>query len=396
MSLGSIASSFIDKLLLDPLGRVVDGVVGRSGTLNLSTRSLTSSTAESLARVGLGYSTVTAISASTADSATGGGDSSFLGFAGSDIVRAASTIQNNRNGGMSTQKYSTEVSPNRIARGAETGANLQYPSDLSKYFMLLQFKKYKRQSPLNESKPNTELTIALPIPGELRDNLGLKWDDTELKLVGDIANALQNPGGLGSEALGGAGAFALRAGRQAGGIIGDATTAVEQLIGVAPNPNISTSFYGPRLRDHTFTWTFSPRNKEESEAIQSIIYEIKKKALPTTVLQKSASLLNYPYMVDVILNPKQYYQFKTCVVENFSVNYSLNGIPAFFAGTNLPVFYSISLQLKELEYFLSDDVKNLNGDAPVSAAVAAAEDKIANDTQLNSVDTSGIRVPTAP
>jgi len=48
-------------------------------------------------------------------------------------------------------------------------------------------------------------------------------------------------------------------------------------------------------------------------------------------------------------------KFKPALLRNVSVNYAPNGVPSFFAGTNLPTFIQIRLEFVETEYFTGED-----------------------------------------
>lgn len=366
MSLGSIAESFINTLLLDPLGKVVDGVIGRSGSTSLSTRSLTSSSADSLAKIGLAFNSISALSSSSSDGALSSGDASFASNDSTRILKGARSFNNTRNAGMSAAKYSTNVTPNKIAESAGkaySGA-LVYPSEIGPYHMIFRFQEYTRPSPFAVATLPTVATVVFPLPGELRESYGAKWDTEEQGTFGDIANAAQTPDNLLRNVAGTTGAAGLRLLRSTGMLAG-VSSIVEQFAGAAPNPNLSQTFKGVEMREHTFSWTFSPRTKDESYKILEIVKKIRNLMLPQTVLQNNASLLKYPHIVEIETKPHQYYTFKRCVISGFNVNYSPNGIPSFFEGTKLPVFYSITMNLKEIEYFLSDD-QNKNGEDTVA------------------------------
>jgi len=263
-----------------------------------------------------------------------------------------------------------------------------------KYFTTLRFFKYERPHPLkpaNTSPIGTKWTLPLPI--ELSDMTSANFSNVELESMGDLINnssigsmasamLSRNSGDIAQVAMGKVGQVV----GMAPGAVGDVaqgavntlaaqfpaaaiTSALQQAAGDAPNPNSSVAFQGPMLRDHNFSWTLFPDSPEQSKKIARMIRELKRRSLPTIKFSGSASMLNYPDLVQINFypwdqtaganvwgwGPDSIIRIKKCFIKSVNVNYTAGNAPAFFEGTNLPVVIALSLNLVEIDYLLSYD-----------------------------------------
>lgn len=268
-------------------------------------------------------------------------------------------------------------------------------SNLGPYYMRIRVGKYERPKPFSKSTFADQAVYMLPLPSELRDDTGANWSSSDLETVGDVLNGsvaggigavgLRNSGNI-AKAAGGLLADALGAamdtvGANPGGIVDKATGAVGDLFpaeritsaiqaetGLAPNPNPVVTFQGPQLRDFTFTWAFYPKNATESKNIKRMIDTLKARSQPQNYMAKTASVLQYPSMVQLNFFPwdksgsgnwgwseNSIIRIKRCVMTAVNANYAPYGTPGFFAGTNLPTSISLTIGFKELEYILAND-----------------------------------------
>jgi hypothetical protein len=267
----------------------------------------------------------------------------------------------------------------------------------AKYYCTLSIIKYNRPKPFDPGTYKAEKIIRLPLPLELRDDTAVSYNNVDLKVVGDIAN--KDIAGLGGEALRQSGTLAAapfsaaasglsNAGGNASGagmglvgnITGEAlknaidpeaiTSAIQQAAGVAPNPNPSVAFQGPSLREMSYTWTFMPTNAKDSERIRKIINYLKGAALPrATPSGESAAILEYPFLCQMNFFPwdnngggaygwssKSIIKMKRCFMASVNVNYTAGAAPSFFAGwNNEPTIIQLSINFKEIEYFMAHD-----------------------------------------
>ena len=261
----------------------------------------------------------------------------------------------------------------------------------SKYYTQLTIGKYKRPKPFDPTRFEKSIILILPLPTDLRDDTSVSYSAPNLETIGDLAN-LNFASGLGSAALRYSGNminnFGAAAAGTAFGAVGEniassvlnpdqITSAVQQSLGVAPNPNPSVAFQGPVLRDFTYSWAFYPKSRDESFKIQRMIKILKRSALPRNTIDNSAAILDYPDMVQVNFFPwdaalptddrsltyknqwgwteKSIIKYKKCFMQTVNVNYNAFGTPAFFEDSTLPATYQITINFREAEYMLSED-----------------------------------------
>lgn len=262
--------------------------------------------------------------------------------------------------------------------------------DSAKYYCTLSTYEYKRPAPMAVPRERPLRTFKLPLPRELNDNTSVDYAQDQLQLTGDILNN----GGFG--ALNTVGAEGLR---QAGNIVSPSVqtgvdviagalnasdetkasikagvspelvgTALQQYFGVAPNPNPSISFKGPVLRDLPFSWVLMASNREEAANIRALIKYLKRSQAPRSG-EGSASILSYPHMVQMNFypwdnggsgkwgwGPNSIIKTKRCFIGSLNVEYTSGVAPAFFHdGNNEPVIVTLTMTLKETEYFLNHD-----------------------------------------
>lgn len=376
----SFVSRFVNQTRLPPVQKIVNNVVNKVASgAKTQISSVASSISESLTNKGQSYESVLSVASQKVDSIVAGGSADYTGFAGKDSARASTTdISNLRDpSALNARSYSTEVSPQgrvQSVHDASTDTYDIYPPDMGKYSITFDFVDYRRPAAFARPNINTVYSVTLPIPGALVEQYGARWDTAEAELIGDIADAFIR--GTGENFSGAIQEIGDAAGSAASGLISNTLRAAravlnptivdvaEQTLGGTPNPNITALFKGPsQFRTHRFSWDFSPRTPAESLKIQKIIKSIKNKALPRAYIQNTASLLAYPKMVNIRLAPielqQQILPFKLSVVTDISVQYSLSGVPSFFANSKLPTFVRLSLELKEIEYFLSEDEATL-------------------------------------
>ena len=227
---------------------------------------------------------------------------------------------------------------------------LQFPDQLGEYYMKLDFQSYHRPSPQMRANFKRFQTILLPVPRDLKESFELNVDGKPQGGMGGLADiGVDVLRGAGKDAV--SGKFALLYSTLVQAIGENERDILGQMIGAVPNPHLQAIFSGVELRNHTFQWTFAPRNPVESENLRALIQEIKKNSLPSYSTTGTAAL-QYPPMVEVMFVPKQLNElitFKKCLVKSVSVNYAPAGLPSFFKGTKQPTMIQFEIQLLETE-----------------------------------------------
>lgn len=295
------------------------------------------------------------------------------------------------------------------------------------YYMKLSAGPYQRPQPFGGVKWSPSKIFTLPLPAELRDDTGVSYSNINLKTVGDVINndgasgvlaaglrfsgdLLSNTAGLIAGSLLGSMPSSSKLGNFLASTVGSIgaqlfpseqiTSAIQQATGLAPNPNPSVAFEGPQLREFSFSWTFFPRSRDDSDRIQHIVKTLKRIALPENFISDSGAVLKYPWLVKLNFYPwdnggeadangwteNSIVKYKKCFMSAVNVNYNPSNVPAFFKGEEgkpgLPVAVQLSISFKEVEYFLSQDY-----DAGVSGIkdAAGAFKGITTGTKLDTI-----------
>jgi hypothetical protein len=263
----------------------------------------------------------------------------------------------------------------------------------NKYYTKLSIGPYKRiPDAFKLAEFDEKYVVHLPLPTELRDDTAVSYNSVPLETVGDFqdkrknmidAAMLRNIGGLTqlgvsttNKLFSNDGAVLKAISGAMAGVVQSlipaeqVSSAIQQNLGAAPNPNPSVMFQGPLLRDFSFTWAFYPNNEKESIKIDKLIRKLKAMALPSDNIAGSSAILNYPHICQLNFYPwdrggtgphgwdpdKSIIRIKKCFMSSVNVNYNAYGGTGFFEGDrNLPISYALTINFKEIEYLLSDD-----------------------------------------
>lgn len=270
----------------------------------------------------------------------------------------------------------------------------RFPLSLSdKEYMLIEFSKYDRPSPLMPAKFNIEYSVSLPLPRDLSEQHSVRINpqDTgllgaavdQLKSIADEVNATFRSGkGRSSKDLleNSVGLMYQGAATVAGGLGGEQVAGIGgQFLKAVPNPHISVFFNGVDMRPPMeFSWLLSARNQAESSKIKDIIRQFKRRVLPA-VSVSSQNVMAYPEMVRLTLFPwgEQFAEnsasnwsgtmpiYKLGLISAINVNYSPNGLSFFNDEAASPVFVVFSFTFQEIEVITGLDYGNT--DAPTLA-----------------------------
>lgn len=264
---------------------------------------------------------------------------------------------------------------------------------------------YKRDTLARIGNLDLKTFMALPLPNEIVDSMGVRYDTNELGTLigraggganpfpgavssgpegipGSLSSALKSIGELGGPFVQGmttvAGAIAGAAAGVASQfpIIRQGATAILAAFGIAPNPFMIVVFKQPEYKIHQFTWNLTARTPEESFKIAAMIAFLKNAMSPG--VDFTQSFFTYPdifslsfgytgkktYGAGVDLVKSMFYRFKPAVLTDLQTNYTPNGLPAVYAQTQAPQSVSISMKFMEIEYWLkgqfNEDINRLH------------------------------------
>jgi len=236
----------------------------------------------------------------------------------------------------------------------------------------------KRQVSKEGEKQKREIlgSVVLPIPGNISDGNTVSWGDARMD---PIVNALTEAavGGI-REGFKGLEESARKAGESAtkntssikGIVLGKFTelatgiNPLTRLYGVVANPNLELLFNGPDLRNFTFTFRLSPRDKNEAIAVRKIIRFFKQgmsvKRTEGELFLGSPHTFQLSYWNTTTREHPYLNKFKECALKSFSVNYAPDGTYMTYNDRNEPSMtaYEITMQFTELEPVFDDDYGN--------------------------------------
>lgn len=281
-------------------------------------------------------------------------------------------------------------------RQSQTGvARYRFPNDLGAHAMIFNFKSYEYRG----GQPVTTIidsSVALPLPSNIVDSYSIQVGPRELGIFGaaasDLSSRMNDGNGLinalselasttadnvssavNSSSLASTAINATRYLARAGLTTIPGGSGVESGIsagtGTAINPHAAIVFDGISLKTHTFEWLLAPKSATESEQAKNIINAFKKAALPSYTDPLGASsltgtsfdraLLKYPSMVDIFfvgLNQEYYFYFKTCMINNITVDYAPQGQSLFKGeGGSRPVMMNFKVDLTEAQIHTKED-----------------------------------------
>lgn len=310
----------------------------------------------------------------------------------------------------------------------------QFPDDLQQIDHWVTFTAYdtKQALRLSDSKKEEKASIALPIPGNLQTAYNISYTETSLGALGaEFMNALGEGGDSDKSrefltrnaVAGGIGAFvggsigALTGGSVVGSALtgaagglsasalvgltgnGDQTTAqvaastligTDQMaaaaasqFGVARNPHKVVLFESVGFRKHSFSYQFTPKNRDESETLRKIIYQFKYFASPgmnpkgTIGFSKLNSVVNmgfndvtlsggkhffkYPEFFDIKFHhPKFLFRIGHSFLTSVDVNYQPAGAPTYARDSHneepAPTQINLSLVFTETDIVTKDNL----------------------------------------
>lgn len=264
---------------------------------------------------------------------------------------------------------------------------LRYPEDLGSHAIILNFKKYDYSSTGTGVNRKNGNSIVLPLPTNLKDTFSVNSKNQELGLGGAAvvdfiqrgrSGDIRSTGADAADKLGaaldkvssgnfqfddalssfkGAAQFFGRAGLDS--TVPGVGAAIDVASGKAINPHVTVDFDGMNLKEHSFTWTFGPKNDRDSTRLNNVIGMIRRASLPqydSIGGLGSRSLINYPDLVDIFfvgIDQSYFYHFKPCMINNFTTDFTPNG-PAFVAGGR-PATVQMTMNLTEAEIHTRED-----------------------------------------
>ena len=314
-----------------------------------------------------GNSPIGAITSALNSTGLAGSSIAGIAQAGASAYQAADSFLNSVQQADSFSRLSTRrisVEQTRENNKQAENSQLQFPSDIGKYWISLEFVKVGFATTWGAG-PVTETSkggVVLPVPLNLQDSDSLEYSTVSLtdKMLSAAGKGL---GALFSNKVGNSDTVD----RISQGVSGikDAVEAAGTLTGVAVNTNQILKFNQPTLKSHSFSWRLVPSTPQEAKNIHDIIMFVKSRIYPAA----GTAVFKYPDLVKVALyNADQMYLFRPAYVKGFSVTYNPDG-QAFHRDKH-PMAVQIDMQIQENSVWISEDFQ---GGSTYSIAEAFAD-----------------------
>jgi hypothetical protein len=243
------------------------------------------------------------------------------------------------------------------------GKNVNFPNDLDMNDNYIEF--IAKSTAGVFSTTITGGKMRLPLPAGLSTDYHLAYKDESLGAAAGTALKTADRGLYGNTdipagaavggMIAGAGADLVKnaigdAGKSLAGV-GDA--ALKTSTGLAQNPNKIVLFTGVDFRNHSFSWNLSPRNREESNKIRTIIDMFTYYSHPEFIT--GGLFFKYPEFFEISFRRDAYlFKIRPSVCKGIKVNYHPHSYASYVrnadgTGDPAPSEISFSLNFQETE-----------------------------------------------
>lgn len=296
--------------------------------------------------------------------------------------------------------------PKANADGAANGALLKYPKeeaiDATSDYVVFEFYDYNppfgrpqngeptipegafagRATPSFKDYNNSVVAkspaklpgIILYMPEDIQSQYSQKWGGADfgsfaaglLKLAGttpNLSDVVENTIGVGKNAV-------FKGIQELTNKLSGSNISLNQTLGgisgTIMNPNTEMMYDGPNIRTFSLKFKLVPYSSEEAEEIRRICNTFKKAMLPSFGGQalfgsvQAPNLITIPKVCQVTFmkgnSPHPYLsQYKTCAIDNVSVNYTADGSYATYKDGS-PVATELTVSFKEMKNIFAEEI----------------------------------------
>jgi hypothetical protein len=253
--------------------------------------------------------------------------------------------------------------------------------DTSDQVLLFKNKRKRTYGLFATYQPTTRIahSVSIYMPPSIQDNTTMSYNTHETGLLGYMAAAGHKAHGaftskdwerLAEIGLGTTLGALTEAAKTLGLGLAEGVTSAEggyellnKVYGRSQNPYMEVLFNAPELRSFSYSFTFAPRNKEETADVQNIIKLFRFHMSPELRNDHNMFLtlpsefdIYYMYIgSDGTVKENPYVnKISTCVLESCAVDYTPNGVKAHPDGS--PVIIKMTLGFKEMDMITKDSV----------------------------------------
>jgi|TARA_Y100000114_G_scaffold92034_1_gene85472 hypothetical protein len=263
------------------------------------------------------------------------------------------------------------------------GKRLSFPNNIeeTKHFAMFFLSEDVRYDAKSIEEKDAQGTIILPLPGGLSTGYKADYGTEDLGVLGmaaaDIASGAMSGDGFinsitnkikslslddvqGAAMNVGLGLLASELGSIA---TGGASKGALYGAGVARNPHQAVLFNNVGFRSHSFSYEFVPKNFQEQNSLNDIIFMFKTAMLPDYI--KGNHFFKYPAKFDINLTDDSKYLFdiKNSVLTSFDVDYHGQGGDFYhdINGVKAPVGVKLSMSFLETSIMAREDAIDESG-----------------------------------
>lgn len=251
---------------------------------------------------------------------------------------------------------STMYKLKNIESGTNAGSYV-FPTDIGSHYMTIAISEATRKTSLGGGTKfggmsfKSKNYIRLPLPEHIKDINEVEYTAEGVVSASSTAGAIVGTIAPQGSFLGGILDVASKQGVGA---------ELRARSGTSPNQMLTILLKGPKYKTHSFSWKLYPKNKNESNNIQSIIDTLKSNSRPG--LSDNGWFFTFPHIFKLSFTTgsssseaKYLFQFKPAVLQSVVVNYTPSGAPALYRDTGAPDGVELTLSFMELEYWLGDE-----------------------------------------
>ncbi len=253
-----------------------------------------------------------------------------------------------------------------------TSSTYRFPSDIDVIDHLLDITifEYSRANRMaNATRKGIKGHITLPLPPRLSTAYSAEYDNAAMgiaehlgiqvaKVSKDISSVSDKIANLDFSGVtkGAITASGLAAGYALDHALGSEGAQLEY--GMTRNPHFAVLYKGPKFRVHDFSWTFYPRNQQESQTLQNIIYLLKYSQAPDISESFSNHLFKYPDEMEIKFHyPDYLFSIGPSVLTSIAIDYH-GDQPAYFQTSHAPVQIKIDLSFQETSILTKQSISN--------------------------------------
>lgn len=262
-----------------------------------------------------------------------------------------------------------------------TGLNTyNFPLDLgtTKYWMSFGVYTYEKASWNSVGQTQIIGTVFLPLAEQLVDSATVSYEMPETGILGGAIMSGGITGNYAKSAIEGAESLAQQAITSTVGAVaglasgGNPGAGFQARTGKTINQYMTVLLKGPTFKVREFSWRFSPRNVDETNTLVKILAALKNAQAPFIASETTNAFFGWPNVFQIKFQMPgdsgtpsnmglRLFDMLPAVMNDLIIDYTPAGAPAFHGATSAPAFYRVMMRFTELEVWLRNQYRGLDG-----------------------------------